>query len=94
MPDVSKFEKLKSSVDKALDNTSLHIHQRDALRSLKDHFMQDERSNYALIVLPTGSGKSGIISLAPYILGAHRVLIITPSIVISKLLYGDMWYFF
>ncbi|CAL8128964.1 unnamed protein product [Orchesella dallaii] len=37
-----------------------------------------------LIVAPTGSGKSGMIVLLPYVLQSRKVLILTPSVVISK----------
>ena len=44
----------------------------------------------ALIVLPTGCGKSGIAVLAPYVLGARRVLVVTPSITITNQLGEDI----
>ncbi len=41
-------------------------------------------------MLPTGCGKSGIAVLAPYVLGARRVLVVTPSITITKQLGEDI----
>jgi len=49
----------------------------------------ENKGKPALAVLPTGVGKSGILILAPYILNASRVLVITPSIIISRQLYRD-----
>ncbi|CAL8128925.1 unnamed protein product [Orchesella dallaii] len=37
-----------------------------------------------LIIAPTGSGKSGIIVMLPYVLQSRKVLILTPSVLISK----------
>jgi len=38
----------------------------------------------ALIVAPTGSGKSGMVAMLPYVLECKKVLILSPSMVISK----------
>jgi len=38
----------------------------------------------ALVVLPTGCGKTGVAVLASYVSNASRVLVITPSVIISK----------
>jgi superfamily II DNA or RNA helicase len=69
----------------------IHQHQKDVLVAIKDYFQVDHQPNIAIVVLPTGSGKSGIASLAPYVLNSRRVLIITPSIVISKKLFNEFW---
>ena len=66
---------------------SLHPHQVDAVLGLHDYFNpQNDRSNsnIALVVLPTGCGKTGVAVLASYALNALRVLVITPSIIISR----------
>lgn len=36
-------------------------------------------SDPALVSMPTGSGKSGVMTLVPFLLGSARVLIVTPS---------------
>ncbi len=69
----------------------IYEHQKDALVAIKEYFQQDVQRKIAIVVLPTGSGKSGIASLAPYILYSRRVLIITPSIEITKQLFKDFW---
>ena len=43
-----------------------------------------QNSKTALVVLPTGCGKTGVAVLASYVLNASRVLVITPSLIISK----------
>ena len=41
----------------------------------------------ALVVLPTGCGKTGVAVLAAYALSAKRVLVVTPSVKISEQIY-------
>ena len=79
----------EETTDKRTGNTGLHDHQIDALIAAERHF-QNVGNRTALIVLPTGCGKSGIAVLVSYILGAHRVLIITPSLKITKQLGDDI----
>ena len=70
----------------------LHKHQIDALRAMRSHFanyIDDEELNVALVVLPTGCGKTGVAVLAPYVLNASRVLVITPSTTISKQIHEE-----
>lgn len=72
---------------------SLYSHQVDAVLKLYKYFSSnpadraivnpDDRK-IALIELPTGCGKSGVAVLASYVLNARRVLVITPSMIISK----------
>lgn len=52
--------------------------QRGALHALGAHFSL-EQEQPAMIVMPTGSGKTAVLMLAPFLLSATRVLIITPS---------------
>ena len=40
--------------------------------------------NVSLVVLPTGTGKTGVGVMAAYVCKAKRVLIVTPSVAISK----------
>ena len=74
----------------------LYQHQVDALKALKEElanppeaFKDTDLHNVSLAVLPTGTGKSGIAILAPYVLNTTYVLVITPSITISEQLYKD-----
>ena len=59
----------------------LYPHQVEAVLTVKQHF---ENSNIALVVLPSGCGKTGVAVLASYALNATRVLVITPSITRSS----------
>ena len=67
----------------------LYPHQVEAVLRLREYFnprVQSDpiASNIALVVLPTGCGKTGVAVLASFALDASRVLVITPSIIISK----------
>ena len=82
-------EHMKPDKDKGKRVSSLFPHQIDAVRALRKYFAPDAQSdpnasNIALVVLPTGCGKTGVAVLASYALNASRVLVITPSIIISR----------
>jgi superfamily II DNA or RNA helicase len=85
----NKFQFQSSFVLESLKENNLYEHQRDALLKIKNYF-SSTREKYGLVVLPTGSGKSGIIALTPYILEVRKVLILTPSIHITRQIYSDM----
>ena len=78
---------------------ALYFHQIKAVLRLYEYFkcreaqgqttiirstINPKNSQVALVVLPTGCGKTGVAVLASYVLNASRVLIITPSLIISK----------
>ena len=74
-------------------NEVLYSHQVNAVLHLHKYFNSDiairstvnpRDSKVALVVLPTGCGKTGVAVLASYVLNASRVLVITPSSMISK----------
>lgn len=48
-----------------------------------EHFVIKNKSSHAVIVLPTGVGKTGLMALLPYNICKGRLLIITPQIVIK-----------
>ena len=52
----------------------LYRHQIEAVRKLQEYFNPQNNpnsSNIALVVLPTGCGKTGVAVLASYALNAH-----------------------
>jgi len=65
-------------------------HQVEAMNEIRKH--QDARAptykNYkSTIILPTGTGKSGIALLLPYWLKSRRALVITPRTILRNQLY-------
>ncbi|MFC3883736.1 DEAD/DEAH box helicase [Bacillus songklensis] len=64
-------------------NLSLRKPQRLAHKKLKESF-KGENFSHKLIVLPTGTGKTGLMGIAPFDISDGRVLIVTPSLVIRE----------
>lgn len=61
-------------------NKKLRTPQVEAYLKIQEYFLQNEQGE-ALVVLPTGTGKSGLISIAPFGICKIRTLVITPGIV-------------
>jgi len=59
------------------DLPGLRRGQRGALHAIAAHF--EMRNEPAVVTMPTGSGKTAVLALAPYLLRAKRVLLVTPS---------------
>ncbi|MED0716106.1 DEAD/DEAH box helicase [Aeribacillus composti] len=70
------------------NNLSLRAPQRKAHKKLKESFESGNLS-HKIIVLPTGTGKTGVIGLAPYEISDGRVLVITPSLIIREGISDD-----
>ena len=63
------------------------LHQVKAALTLQNYFDPNSPSNSpntALVVLPSGCGKTGVAVLASYVLCASRVLVITPDPIVSQ----------
>lgn len=65
------------------DNPNLREPQRFAYLEIFRHFEIDKKTTHAIVVLPTGVGKTGLIGIVPYNISKGRVLIITPQITIK-----------
>lgn len=63
-------------------NPLLREPQRDAHRAVREHF--DESDEPAIIQIPVGCGKTGIIATLPFGIADGRVLVITPNLTIRK----------
>lgn len=64
-------------------NKKLREPQREAYIAAYEYFTENEKGE-ALIVLPTGTGKSGLISVLPYGISNGRVLIVTPGLITKQ----------
>lgn len=49
-----------------IDNEFLREPQIEAYEKLKEHFIERDNKEHALVVLPTGTGKTGLMGIAPY----------------------------
>ena len=80
----SRFEINKTGVINFLKTSPtncLYKPQIDALLSIENNCIPGE---IALVVLPTGCGKTGVAALAPFVLGVRNVLVLTPSVIITR----------
>ena len=73
--------------EQVVNHHYLYSHQIDAVFAVRDQLENPQNPNIALVVLPTGCGKTGVAVLAAYVLNASRVLVITPSKTISQQIY-------
>jgi len=73
-----------------VDNERLRIPQRDGWVRIRDHFQRDGAAREVGIVLPVGCGKSGLIAVSPYAVGARRALVIAPGTRIRGQLGDDL----
>lgn len=64
-------------------NNKLRSPQIEAYIKIQDYFTSHPTGE-ALVVLPTGTGKSGLVSIAPYGVCKGRVLIVTPGLVTKQ----------
>ena len=71
-------------------NQRLRIPQREGWIHIRDHFRRARATREAGIVLPVGCGKSGLIAIAPYAVGATRALVIAPGTRIRGQLGNDL----
>lgn len=60
------------------NNPGLRNAQIGAIHSISSFFTINV-SNAAIVVMPTGSGKTSVLMMSPYVLEAKKVLVVTPS---------------
>lgn len=65
------------------NNSKLRDPQIEAYIKIREYFKENPLGE-ALVVLPTGTGKSGLIAIAPYGISKTRVLVITPELVTKQ----------
>jgi len=80
------FQRLRPLVE---DNAELRIPQREGYREIKKSFADFPARREIGVVLPVGCGKSGLIAISPFAVGAKRVLVIAPGIRIASQLLAD-----
>lgn len=66
------------SMPSIINNKKLRLPQHEAYTRLKEYYEKDDYNRNALIVLPTGVGKTGVMAIVPFGISKGRVLIITP----------------
>lgn len=73
----------KETVTYINGNKKLREPQREAYIAAYEYFAENEKGE-ALIVLPTGTGKSGLISVLPFGISNGRVLVVTPGLITKQ----------
>lgn len=68
--------------------TGLRKAQLGAVYSIGSYFTL-HIENAAIIVMPTGSGKTAVLMMTPYLLESKKVLIVTPSTMVRGQIYED-----
>ncbi|WP_348621058.1 DEAD/DEAH box helicase [Paenibacillus polymyxa] len=71
------------SIPNIESNENLREPQIEAYKAVYDHLTVKNNPEHAIVVLPTGVGKTGVMGLIPYGNSLGRVLIITPQLVIK-----------
>jgi superfamily II DNA or RNA helicase len=66
-----------------LNNDDLREPQITAYHNTYNHFVKKKETEDAIIVLPTGVGKTGLMGILPFGVSNGRVLIITPQLTIK-----------
>jgi superfamily II DNA or RNA helicase len=64
------------------ENERLREPQREAHRAIREHFA--ETNEHAILQIPVGCGKTGIMATLPFGISDGRVLVITPNLTIRK----------
>lgn len=69
-------------------NTGLYNAQLGAIHSIAAHFTVHKMPG--IVTMPTGSGKTAVLMMSPFILQSSRVLIITPSRMVRGQIFKDL----
>ncbi|MEB5968958.1 DEAD/DEAH box helicase [Enterococcus gallinarum] len=73
-----------------IGNEWLRDPQIQSYHAIKKFFQDSTNDREALVVLPTGSGKTGVMAIAPYGIAQKRVLIITPQTVVRNTVVNEL----
>lgn len=96
-PFVTQHDAIWDGLDQLVEGGQLYQHQVDAVRAVKADFNapnpdHGEFRDVSLVVLPTGTGKSGVAVLAAYCCNVVKVLVVTPSVVVANQVFADFQY--
>ena len=81
------YSNLRFTVGGSEASPGLRSAQIAAAHAVSAHFFQ--RTESAIVVMPTGSGKTGVMMLSAFLLRARRVLVVTPSRMVRDQLSSD-----
>lgn len=81
------FSTKYSNIKINIDEDGLRNAQIGAIHSICSHFTLKQTP--ALIVLPTGTGKTAVIVMSPYLLRAKRVLVLSSSVLVRGQIFDE-----
>jgi len=70
------------------DSPGLRNAQLGAIHSIAS-FHTLHKTNAGIIVMPTGSGKTAVLMMTPFIIRASKVLVVTPSVMVRGQIFED-----
>ena len=71
-------------------NEELREPQIEGYFSVYEHFIVKKKTTSAIVILPTGTGKTGLMGLLPFSISNGRVLIITPQLTIKDAIIDSL----
>jgi superfamily II DNA or RNA helicase len=71
------FQENYSNIRYPITEGGMRLSQIGAIHAITSHFTISNKN--AIISMPTGTGKTAVLMMSPFTLGANRVLVITPS---------------
>lgn len=84
---MSYFAEHYDAIRLPVGRPGLRQSQLGAIHALASHYTLHETQ--AIVVLPTGSGKTAVLMLTPYLLRGRRALVITPSVFVRDQIAED-----
>lgn len=73
----NNYSKITYPID-SKENRGLRNAQLGALHSVSSYFTLDKK-DAAIVIMPTGAGKTAVLMLVPYLIRKEKVLVVTPS---------------
>ena len=73
-----------------IEKSKLRDCQSGAYEAILSHFQDEKAEKHILMQLPTGTGKSALIAIAPFNVSKRKVLILTPNLTLAKQLENDL----
>lgn len=72
------------------ENEELREPQIQGYFKVYDHFVVKNKQTHAIVVLPTGVGKTGLMGILPFHICKGRALIITPQLTIKDVVVDSL----
>ena len=83
----SYYDKIKYPIDSE-KSRGLRNAQLGAIHAISSFFSINKK-DAAIVIMPTGSGKTAVLMLVPYLIRKQRVLIVTPSKMVRRQIVED-----